>query len=831
MKSSAELGIEFRDAAAKNNIEALETLYTLKAGILNLTGPSTGLTALHQAALRGNTEAVKWLLERNADYLLEGKNELNAINIALREHQFNVFALFYNHLHKQKQPLFEPSSIFTNRTTRYTNKPLLIQCQKNQDAITQLNSLPGYIFSQYVALGISGVPESPSINTSVSIEQHDLNLELNHPAYHLSAEHQAHPDFIRLQHHHCALRIAELAEKYQGGVVVLVYNDLKPILTELHKLFPNTENLFEEFILPESGDTLAEQFSMLQLGDTIAQTNIDAIRKEAHDNVFQQYHWDNKDLFVAELNEALDQLDMNDENAAKADKELQQRLFSKTTPSMKDLTKSLELMKSLLEHKEHPKEANQSLQDLRNITKAYFEILERRHTQDEINIVRENIESIYRPFYLKVIKNQNTFSSSLILPTIFYLINRCDLFDSTNRELGDLQVGIYFVAARLKKEKSTEPYQHEMISYIIKQTHIQLRNIDNKYALLNEFAHYVHLKNYHYRKNHLPMHIEILNGWSNNQYNGKPVNWLYQKALEIKSGLQPRTQFIFFPIPYHSYVVDIDWDKQQSCFKIIMIDTFVPQTIQLDASKLTLQLNKHGFSSQYLLCTTTIQKDGVSCLAYSYAIASHISHLSFDELNQHPEIETKNDLQSNNQGIKWLPITAFGEKLILMGQSSVEMRNNLAQLYGKDSKKIEETIANWKKWYAYPGAQDSNKVDYIGYRQHSLYTKAMNKSHPSTRQILDMTKTDDLGFALRILASGQGPGRMLKQLLSQVSPMVINETGIKSKRGPLHFAYLNGKLSRAKHLLAHGADPELSDCHGLKPEELNAHKKTLAFKS
>lgn len=172
--SSANLGLEFREAAARNNVERLQELYSFKPGLLNSTGAKTGYSAMHQAASRGNIESVQWLLEKNADYLLETHDSFTAIDLALRNRHFNIFIILYNHLHKLSLSPMD----FSNRTTHYTTKPLLLSCTDSQTAISKLNDMPGFLFSHYQAVCMSDLQATalPS-----AVESHDISFNQQIP--------------------------------------------------------------------------------------------------------------------------------------------------------------------------------------------------------------------------------------------------------------------------------------------------------------------------------------------------------------------------------------------------------------------------------------------------------------------------------------------------------------------------------------------------------------------------------------------------------------------------------------------------------------------------
>lgn len=835
--STADLGLEFRGAAARNNIERLQELYSFKPGLLNSTGAKTGYSAMHQAASRGNIQAVQWLLEKNADYLLEANDGCTAIDLALRNQHFNIFAILYNHVHKFSQLPID----YSIRTTHYATKPLLLSCTDSETAISQLNATPGFLFSHYQAVCTSGLHATvlPS-----AVENHDISFKFDDIRYSIPAVDREHPNFIQMVNQHIAHRIAEMAERYQGGIIVLLNNDLAPVLSELRTLFPSVEGLFEQFRLPDTTDVLSEQLESLTLDEPSLQVTVDQLRQQARENALSPFQWENIPLFKEKLYAVLDEQDLSlDSNVERSKRRIEEILnfrvgdsslpspSSSSITSIEDLAEAHRRLSGLMDYKTDKLLQNTNFDVIRKVTREFFAVLEGSHTEAELKTAREAIVKHYYPFCALAQKREVSHSFTQI--AMLYLIVKRDLISECLRkgttraiydELSDLRMAASNLAIKSKVMRSFDLFAQTMLFNLVQSIQAQIHYCDPRLPLLSEYDHYIKLKNRSSRTRRAPTNIELINVWEYPLLENE-FKRLVQKAICIKDGLQPRTQFVYYSMSHHAQLIDIDWDKQGQCFKIIFLEPSQVISMSFIAKMFCEELKDRRFSAQYLMCDAGLQKDAESCVLFCVMMASTLSYLSFDELNKHPGITREiSDKPGGNiidiPHTKWLPVTAFGEKLILMGQSSTDMRRNLMELYSGNIKKVNDTMHNWKRWYTFPGAQIKSKVDYVEYRRQSLYHKAMGTRPPYTlRQILETTQTDDLGPALRKLAVGVGPGQMLNQLLTQVSPLVINEAGRESKRTALHFAYQFNRLGRALRLEAQGANPELEDRQGLKPRE------------
>jgi hypothetical protein len=79
LSKSTDLGLQFRTAAYKGDIQALESIYNQAPDMIHSQGQGTGRSALHQAARKNHIETVKWLLAHQANPMIldtEGNNPL-----------------------------------------------------------------------------------------------------------------------------------------------------------------------------------------------------------------------------------------------------------------------------------------------------------------------------------------------------------------------------------------------------------------------------------------------------------------------------------------------------------------------------------------------------------------------------------------------------------------------------------------------------------------------------------------------------------------------------------------------------------------------------------
>lgn len=340
---------------------------------------------------------------------------------------------------------------------------------------------------------------------------------------------------------------------------------------------------------------------------------------------------------------------------------------------------------------------------------------------------------------------------------------------------------------------------------------------------LEELQYHIDRKNDESSKDHSDYHAKLI-------YNKEPtsvsevdiycVETLFNEVVKIQRGEAKRTQFILDVVGQsHALTLDISWDPQTLQLEIMCVESSVLVTqynliVEL-SSRLTMQNIKH----QILAIQANVQKDMSSCYTIAYMFSRLLSKLTFEQLNNHksvtqPTFSVGGNLQRLpplHDNVKWLDVSALGERAVKMGQSYTDMRKNLLKIYPKQEEAVDKKIAQWKSWYEVelndPSKEESaNLTAYTTYRRQSLRLKAMGTplNGISVEQIYAHTKATTEGQALRRLAAGWGPLREMRYLL-KAHPEVMNEVSEKDSKTPLGWAIDKKQHHRAKILRDAGA--------------------------
>ena len=315
------------------------------------------------------------------------------------------------------------------------------------------------------------------------------------------------------------------------------------------------------------------------------------------------------------------------------------------------------------------------------------------------------------------------------------------------------------------------------------------------------------------------------------------IKKLHTEMQSIKSGKEPRTQFIVFVCGNNGHVIpfDVAYNQKDKQFEIICIES-ASQKLQYDCLNALIPImeeNSEKFQIVALQCR--IQKNKQGCSVYSIALANESSKLSFSELkNYKPQLQkTEQDgiVFYNNAGkdpslkdlsslknVTWVPVAALGLKAILMGQSTSEIKQRLEQI---KHPKMDDTMQNWFK--AFDVNQEKQK-SYFNYHEFSLKQKFLKTPFQglTVESVFEKVRAkqgeevnEDL--ALRRLAAGFGPYREMEFLVLELEKRnelkrLDTPGGTKSKsRTPLHLAIINGNVSRACLLVSKGAKTDIPD--------------------
>lgn len=305
---------------------------------------------------------------------------------------------------------------------------------------------------------------------------------------------------------------------------------------------------------------------------------------------------------------------------------------------------------------------------------------------------------------------------------------------------------------------------------------------------------------------------------------------LLQIIQELRTGSKSRQQVALYlsHAAGHAIVLDISMNPDKEKLEIIALESTNNWQFMDVLQKITDALTEAHIKHDIIACQTNLQKDGMSCTAYVLCFMSLLAKTSFHELSQKAELfRTQPEcLVSSQLGlrslptiphVRWLDVTAFGKKAVMMGQSFAQMRSDLQRLFPSlASKELEKMMSELKRRYDIDGKEICSYIDYkrrqfkaIALEQPFKYisweTIAKKLTGPS-----QIAPTQEV--ALRRLAAGFGPVQELEYMISSMQGLSLScpDSG-ENGYTPLHHAVKNSKEKRTFLLLNAGADPDIAD--------------------
>lgn len=340
------------------------------------------------------------------------------------------------------------------------------------------------------------------------------------------------------------------------------------------------------------------------------------------------------------------------------------------------------------------------------------------------------------------------------------------------------------------------------------------------------------------------------------QIDPKCIEILSTSIAEIHQAKKPRTQHIVYVHGHenaHSLCIDAEKNPQTGQIEMLCMESAFVYSQWHFLQKLTEKLSTQRIPYHIYACQAGIQKSPNHCILFAFVLSGEIAKVSYDSLRK---VKPLDDLEfvhtwrvGTNKRIKlselpklcsvtWLPVTAFGEKIIKMGQSITEMRKRWL-LLDPNEKAVDAKIEELQKLYE---IDREKKFYYMEHRLVSLFMKFMKtpgKDLDET-QIFKKLKKDPKepitrALALRRLAAGQGPKRDMDFLIQRMTTLEINEQGQGSGKTALHWSLAKGHLNRALLLLEHKANASIQDSSGqsaktafdTSPLNKNPHLKAI----
>jgi len=306
------------------------------------------------------------------------------------------------------------------------------------------------------------------------------------------------------------------------------------------------------------------------------------------------------------------------------------------------------------------------------------------------------------------------------------------------------------------------------------------------------------------------------------------INKLVSKMVAFRTEKRAKRQFIVDVAGQsHALLFDVTRGTDNRTLNIICVEsTNIPLqhlAIMMMVSKLLMQ----GIKPNIIAIQADLQKDSHSCYAFALALSTILAKTSFADLNKHPGVvpefigvDGKKIELFVIEEVKWVPVTLLGEKAVMMGQSSTQMKERLKLLAPTKEADVEAKIIKWQQFYKIDGyVSERYPQSYIHYRRRSWRLRYLQTPFAdlSVEKVLARTKSENVGQALRRQASGMGPLRDMRYLL-QMHPEIINEKGGTEQRTALYWAYTKNQPNRIRLLKEAGASEDKAGNKKVSPE-------------
>lgn len=202
---------------------------------------------------------------------------------------------------------------------------------------------------------------------------------------------------------------------------------------------------------------------------------------------------------------------------------------------------------------------------------------------------------------------------------------------------------------------------------------------------------------------------------------------LFNKIASIASSdknLRQQILFYFNISTGHVELLDVAFDAMTKKLSIINVSSTNMVSQYYFIQTLSRHLKEQRYDFELVACQANIQRDGISCSLYAFALSSLVAKLSFQAITAE-KFRTTQPLfydVSHRRGhyleplenIAWCSIHALGVKAILMSQSFTFMRETLEGHY--KAEEIKALITEFKDKYGLVESPDfATKRDYIDY--------------------------------------------------------------------------------------------------------------------
>lgn len=196
------------------------------------------------------------------------------------------------------------------------------------------------------------------------------------------------------------------------------------------------------------------------------------------------------------------------------------------------------------------------------------------------------------------------------------------------------------------------------------------------------------------------------------------------RAASSNTNLRQQILFYFNISTGHVELLDVAFDAMTKKLSLINVSSTNMASQYYFLQTLSSYLKEKQYDFELLACQANIQRDGISCNLYAFALSSLVARLSFQAISAE-KFRTAQPLffdVSHRRGhyleplenVAWCSIHALGVKAILMSQSFTFMRETLEGHYKAAEKNT--LIAEFKDKYGLVESQDfATKRDYVDY--------------------------------------------------------------------------------------------------------------------
>lgn len=192
----------------------------------------------------------------------------------------------------------------------------------------------------------------------------------------------------------------------------------------------------------------------------------------------------------------------------------------------------------------------------------------------------------------------------------------------------------------------------------------------------------------------------------------------------VKNGTSQRQQiFFYYNVAYgHVELLDVAFDATTQMLKLISVSSTNLSSQWYFLRELVQHLTTQATPYDLIACQADLQRDGVSCLLYTYALSSIVAKLSFNTLKQARVSQPvffdvshfAGDTLLTVENCSWFSSRALGDKAQLISQSFTHCKKELTAMHSVSE--AQQLFNDFKIKYNLVESDDlTHKRTYIDY--------------------------------------------------------------------------------------------------------------------